>query len=118
MDDNAQILREKLERLLSEAADTAAELQAVDRGTGMLTHFSQIEAAAHGVGAQLSCRIQERSAFDVAAGAPQAAPCPTCATSCSVVIESRTINSTDGPIEIREPKGDCTRCRRSFFPST
>ena|ERR1700722_4126958 len=116
MDDKTQILQEKLERLFREAAETAVELQAAERG-GELVHFSQIEATAHRVGTQLSCRIQERSAREVAANSPQAAPCPKCGTPCRLEIVSRTIDSTDGPIEISEPKGHCTRCRRAFFPS-
>jgi hypothetical protein len=83
----------------------------------MPVHFSQIEAAAHDVGTRLSCRIQERAAREVAAGSPAAVPCPKCKKLCRVKVVSRAINSTDGPLEISEPKGYCTRCRRAFFPS-
>ena len=47
MDGKVQVLKEKLERLLREAAETAAELQATERGAGKPVHFSEIEAAAH-----------------------------------------------------------------------
>lgn len=117
MDDKTQILTEKLERLFREAAETAVELQAVERGVGRPVHFSQIEAAAHQIGTRLSCRIQERAAREVAADSPETIPCPTCGTACRLTIASRTIGSADGPIEIDEPKGYCTRCRRAFFPS-
>ena len=117
MDDKAGILREKLERLLREAADTAAELQTAEQGEGKPVHFAQIEAAAHRVGRQLSCRVQERSAREVAANSPETASCPECGTACRLQIVSRTITSTDGPIAISEPQGHCTRCRRDFFPS-
>ena len=116
MDGKTQNLKEKLERLLREAAETAAELQACDRGAGKPVHFSQIEAAAHQVGSQLSCRIQERAAREVAADCPENAPCPTCGIPSHLSIERRTINSTDGPIVVWEPQGHCTRCRRDFFP--
>jgi hypothetical protein len=118
MDGKTVDLKEKLERLLREAAETAAELQASERGVGKPTHFSQIGAAAHQVGSQLSCCIQERAAREVAADSPQTAPCPTCGTACHLSIERRTISSTDGPIVVWEPCGHCTRCRRDFFPST
>ena len=48
MDGKVQVLKEKLERLLREAAETAAELQATERGAGKPVHFSEIEAAASG----------------------------------------------------------------------
>ena len=117
MDDKTQILNEKLERLFREAADIAVELQWPEGQLGKPIHFSQIEAAAHHIGTQLSRRIQERSARELAATSPAAAPCPKCGTSCGLKVVSRTINSTDGPIEISEPKGYCTRCRLTFFPS-
>ena len=117
MDDRTQKLKEKLECLMREAAATAAELQMAERGAGKAVHFSQIEAAAHRVGVQLSCRIQERTAREVAADSPREAPCPTCGAACRLEIKRRTINSTDGPVEVWEPCGHCTRCRRDFFPS-
>jgi hypothetical protein len=117
MDGKTENLKEKLERLLRETAETAADLQAAERGSGKPVHFSRIEAAAHEVGSQLSCRIQERAAREVAADSPEEAPCPACGISCRLSIERRTINSTDGPIVVWEPCGHCTRCRRDFFPS-
>jgi hypothetical protein len=117
MDDKAQSVKEKLERLFRETAETAVELQLAEGGVGEPVHFSQIEAAAHHVGTRLSCCIQERRAREVAASSPTAAPCPKCGTCCGLTVVSRTINSADGPIEISEPKGYCTRCRRAFFPS-
>jgi hypothetical protein len=117
MDDKTQNLKEKLERLFREAADVAVELQSAEGGMGKPVHFSQIEAAAHAVGSRLSCRIQERAAREVAASSPAATACPKCGASCHLKVVGRTINSTDGAIEISEPKGYCTRCRRAFFPS-
>jgi hypothetical protein len=118
MDGRPQVLKVKLDRLLQETAETAAELQASERGAGKPVHFSQIEAAAHQVGNLLSCGIQERAAREVAANAPETVPCPACGTACRLSIERRTISSTDGPILVWEPCGHCTRCRRDFFPST
>ena len=46
MDGKMQSLKEKLDRLLREAAETAADLQAAERGAAGPVHFSQIEAAA------------------------------------------------------------------------
>lgn len=117
MDDKMQKLKDKLDRLLREAAEAAAELQTAEGGAGRPVHFSQIEAAAHHVGSQLSCRIQERTARELAADVPQEAPCPTCGTPFRLNIERRAVSSTDGPLDLWEPHGHCTRCRRDFFPS-
>ena len=116
MDDKSEKLKEKLDRLLRETAETAAELQASERGAGKVIHFSRIEAAAHAVGSQLSCRIQERTARELAANMPQQAPCPTCGLACRLNVERRTVSSTDGPLDLWEPHGHCVRCRRDFFP--
>jgi hypothetical protein len=117
MDDKTQVLKEKLERLLREAAETAAELQTAEGGAGKPLHFSQIEAAAHQVGSRLSCRIQERTARELAADVPPEALCPACGTLHRLNIERRTVQSTDGPLDLWEPHAHCTRCRRDFFPS-
>jgi hypothetical protein len=60
MDDKIEALKGKLDQLMREAAETAADLQAAERGTRGPVHFSQIEAAAHTVGCVLSAGIQER----------------------------------------------------------
>jgi len=117
MDDKTQKLKEKLERLLLDAAETAAELQVAERGARKSVHFSQIEAAAHLVGSQLSCRIQERTARELAANIPQELPCPTCGVLCRLNVERRTVSSTDGSLDLWEPHGHCPRCRRDFFPA-
>jgi hypothetical protein len=117
MDGKTEVLKEKLERLLREAAETAVALEAAERRVGKPVHFSHIEAAAHAVGTRLSCRIQERTAREVAAESPKVAPCPTCGIACHLNVKRRTVASTDGPLDLWELQGHCTRCRRDFFPS-
>jgi hypothetical protein len=118
MDDKIEALKEKLERLMREAAETAADLQAAERGTRGPVHFSQIEAAAHSVGCALSAGIQERVVREAATDIPHKLPCPQCGQLCKVTFDRRTIHSTDGPIVVFEPEAHCRRCRRTFFPST
>jgi len=65
MEDKINALKEKLDRLMQEAAETAADLQAAERGSRGPVHFSQIEAAAHAVGCALSSGIQERVVREV-----------------------------------------------------
>jgi hypothetical protein len=117
MDDKIEALKEKLDRLMREAAETAADLQTAERGTRGPVHFSQIEAAAHAVGCALSAGIQERVVREAAADIPSKLPCPQCGTSCKVTFDRRTVHSTDGPVVVFEPEAHCRRCRRDFFPS-
>ena len=118
MDGKLEALKGKLDRLMREAAETAADLQAAERGTPGPVHFSQIEAAAHAVGCALSAGIQERVVREAVADIPQKLPCPDCGAPCKVKLDRRTIHSMDGPLVVWEPECHCRRCRRDFFPST
>jgi hypothetical protein len=117
MDGNVEALKEKLERLMREAAETAADLQIAERGRRGPVHFSQIEAAAHAVGCALSSGIQERVVREAVSDVPAKLPCPDCGALCKVKFDRRTIQSTDGPVVVLEPECHCRRCRRDFFPS-
>ena len=117
MDGKRQHLSKKLEALMREAAEVASELQRYDWNGADLVHYSRIELAAHEVGRQLSCQIQERSVREVAAQAAPEAACPQCGARCRIETDKRTIASIDGPVEVLEPQASCDRCRRSFFPS-
>jgi hypothetical protein len=117
MDDKIEALKEKLDRLMREAAETAADLQAAERGTRGPVHFSQIEASAHAVGCALSAGIQERVVREAVADVPQKLPCPDCGSICKVKFDRRTIHSSDGPVVVLEPEAHCRRCRRDFFPA-
>jgi hypothetical protein len=117
MDEKIEVFKEKLDRLMREAAETAADLQAAERGTRGPVHFSKIEAAAHALGCALSSGIQERVVREAVADIPPKLPCPQCGQLCKVKFDRRTIHSTDGPVVVLEPEGHCRRCRRDFFPS-
>jgi hypothetical protein len=108
---------QKLERLFSEAAELAIEKELAQWDPNNPPHYSQIEEAAHRLARQLSCRIQERAAREVAAREGTTADCPACGRSCELGHQTRTVQSIDGPIELLELSGFCPRCRRAFFPS-
>ena len=110
-------LREKFEQSLHQTTELAAALQRAERATTTVPHYSRIEAATHQSGRQLSCRIQARCVDEIAAGARLQAACPSCGRLCPLSARRRTLESTDGPVEVLEPVGHCDRCRRSFFPS-
>jgi uncharacterized protein with PIN domain len=117
MDGQTERLSAKLESLLREAAQTAAELQRRQHDPAQPRRYRQIELDAHQVGRQLSCEIQKQAAREVAAEADSEATCPQCGAKCLSATTSRTLTSIDGPVEACESMAYCHRCRRSFFPS-
>ena len=117
MDAKTASLKEKLEKLLSQAAAVACEMQAFEQGDET-PHFDQVELPAHEAGQRFSQLIQENRSREIALGEEAEADCPNCSRPCKVETQQRTVNSMDGPIEVTETVADCRRCRRSFFPST
>ena len=82
MDGATAALKEKLNRLLKEAAQVSVDL---DRADGTITgvpHYSVIEARAHELGQQLSREIQARQMGKLVAGRMATAPCPKCRARC------------------------------------
>jgi hypothetical protein len=120
MEGEAKGLREKMDRLMRELAETAATLARSERaaaGEPKVPHYSRIEMAAHEVGRALSREIQTREARELAAESPQQATCPDCGRHGPVEGATRTVASVDGPLDLFEARAYCTRCRRAFFPS-
>ncbi len=117
MDDRTAVLKQKMDRLLLEAAEVSVEL---DRTSGLIQgvpHYSRIEARAHELGQQLSREIQQRQmAETVALEIPKAA-CPTCGTRCDLKPKKRPATAIDGDLHLIELCGDCPVCRRAFFPA-
>lgn len=117
MDGQTQRLIEKLEGLLRETAETAAELQRRQHDPCKPRRYLDIERQAHATGRRLSCQIQRQAVRDVAAEADPEAACPRCGATCSIWTAARPLTSIDGEVETLEPVARCNRCRRSFFPS-
>jgi uncharacterized protein with PIN domain len=117
MDDRQAALREKLGRLLREAAEVEVELSRVEGAIVGVPHYSIIESRAHEMGRRLSREIQQRQMGETAAVAPRTARCPECGSTCKLTEQKRPITSIDGVFEVQELKGHCPVCRRDFFPS-
>lgn len=117
MDGKTAALREKLERLLTEAAEVSVALDRADGTIAGVPHYSVIELRAHELGRQLSRQVQERQMRELAAIDIPQAPCPQCGQRCELITKKRKTASIDGEIEVAEPEGCCPFCRRSFFPS-
>jgi hypothetical protein len=118
MDDRQAALREKLERLLAEAAEVEVELSRTSGAIVGIPHYSVIEGRAHDLGRRLSQKAQQRQMAETAATAEPSAKCPACGTLCQLEGENRPITSIDGVVPIQELKATCPSCRRAFFPSS
>ncbi len=116
MDGATTALKEKLNRLLKEAAQVSVALDRADGTITRVPHYSVIEARAHELGQQLSREIQARQMGELVAGRTATAPCPKCRARCDLNLKKRTVTSIDGPVEVRELEGYCLACRRAFFP--
>lgn len=116
MDAKQAALEEKLAKILKQAAEVGARIQAIEQGAGT-PHYDQIESHAHDVGQRLSQIMQQTRIGDVAAEHPLQVECPDCGKACQVLATSRKVISEDGPVELTETVAHCTRCRRDFFPS-
>jgi DNA repair exonuclease SbcCD ATPase subunit len=117
--DSARVkeLRERLERLLNEAANVEVELSRADGTIQGVPHYSLIEGRAHELGRQLSREVQRRQMNELAASQSTTAKCPACGTRCPLRSQEREVQSIDGDTRFQELIGDCPRCRRSFFPA-
>jgi hypothetical protein len=111
-------LKERLERLLREAAEVEVELSRADGTIKGVPHYSLIEGRAHELGKRLSRHVQQRQMDELAASQAAAAKCPGCGTLVRLQPRQREVKSVDGDTTLRELVGDCPRCRKSFFPAT
>lgn len=118
MDKSTALLKEKLERLLREAAEAAVALDRADGTVQDVPHYSVIEARAHTLGQELSREIQGRHMNEVAALRIPTAACPQCGIRCDLTPKKRQIRSVDGLLEVQELAGRCPFCRKSFFPGS
>ena len=116
MDGTTAALKEKLNRLLKEAAQVSVALDRADGSITGVPHYSAIEGRAHELGQQLSREVQARQMREVIAGRTATALCPQCRARCELNPKKRTVTSIDGPVEVQELEGYCPDCRRAFFP--
>jgi hypothetical protein len=116
MDGATIALKEKLGRLIREAAEVSVALDQSNGTIQGVPHYSLIEGRAHELGRQLSREIQSRHMDHLSAHAAVAPRCPECDTRSESIVKKRRITSIDGPLTIEEPASYCPRCRRAFFP--
>jgi len=118
MDAQRRKLEENRKRLLKELADVNTQLERLDGLFESVPHYQEIEETAHRAAVELSQLIQQQASREVAAEQASTCGCPWCEREVEIEFVKRFVQSADGPVEITEPRGECTACRRSFFPST
>jgi len=111
-------LKERLERLLREAAEVETELSRADGTIRGVPHYSLIEGRAHELGKRLSRQVQQRQMSELAASQAATAKCPQCGMVVRLQPRQRNVKSVDGDATLQELVGDCPSCRKSFFPAT
>jgi predicted nucleic acid-binding Zn-ribbon protein len=116
--EKAAHLKDRLERLLREAAEVEVELSRADGTIKGVPHYSRIEGRAHELGKRLSREVQQRQMSELAASQTETARCPGCGMLVGLQPRQRTVKSVDGDTTLPELVGDCPRCRKSFFPAT
>lgn len=111
-------LKDRLERLLREAAEVEVELSRADGTIKGVPHYSLIEGRAHELGKRLSRQVQQRQMSELAASQAETARCPGCGTLVRLQPRQRDVKSVDGEATLQELVGDCPHCRKSFFPAS
>ena len=109
-------LKERLERLLREAAEVEVELSRADGTIRGVPHYSIIEGRAHELGKRRSREVQQRQMSELAASQAGTAKCPGCGAVVRLESRRRDVKSVDGDTALQELAGECRHCRRHFFP--
>jgi hypothetical protein len=115
--ERAAMLKQRLERLLREAAQVEVELSRADGSIRGVPHYSVIENRAHELGKQLSRQVQQQQMNELAADHTKPAKCPDCGQRHETLTRSRRLRSIDGQTQVLEPRAYCPGCRRAFFPT-
>lgn len=108
---SAELLEELVQALVAERVESGA----VDIDT---MTFAEMEEISHGLGRELSRRLQGSFVSDQSGRMSSDYDCPTCGLECEAVRKKRMIKTVDGPVEVEELKSYCPKCRRYFFPSS
>ena len=117
MDDQTELLRDELSEILRRAAELKVALDRANGTVRGVPHYSVIEEAAEEIGRELSRRVQECHAAELATEHLAPAKCPECGTRCQTRVARKKRTSVAGPVALAEPAAHCPRCRRDFFPS-
>lgn len=79
--------------------------------------FAQMELLGHGLGKELSRRVQADLARRQGQRMSDAFPCPRCGRDCPTETKPKPLTTLDGEVHIPESRCFCKSCRKAFFPS-
>jgi hypothetical protein len=99
-------LKDRLERLLREAAEVEVELSRADGTIKGVPHYSLIEGRAHELGKRLSRQVQQRQMSELAASQAETARCPGCGALVRLQPRQRDVKSVDGDTALQELVGE------------
>lgn len=117
MDARRSKLEEQRQQILDNLVQVDMEIQKLGGLFNTVPHYQEIEDVARQSARELSQAIQRQACREVAVIQPDQCACPWCGQETQIKLMTRVIQSADGPVEVIEPHGHCTACRRSFFPS-
>ena len=109
-----KVSQEDWETFLRVARQLGIDMEAL---SSQQARFTELESAGHRVGRAIAQAITERLAWERAERLTEPQACPTCGRLAPVEYHTRPLETADGPIELEEPVGHCSACRRDFFPS-
>lgn len=107
---SAELFEELVQALVEEGRETG-ELE-IDS-----MRFAQMELLGHGLGKELSRRVQQALADCQTQQMAQSFACPQCGRECPTQTKPKRLTSLDGEVEVQEVRCFCKTCRKAFFPS-
>ena len=79
--------------------------------------YAQMELLGHGLGQELSQRVQAALADRQGRRMPSVFECPRCSRECPAAQKPKPMTSLDGEVKLPETRCYCKKCRKNFFPS-
>jgi hypothetical protein len=116
---NRVVLSEEAKKKFEDCVAAMAACGFGPEGPPLDTTFAEIEEFAHEVGKMVARALDEKLTKQHASHFQGTAACPCCRSSCPVAEdpETRSMQTTDGEVSLREPLCHCPACNRDFFPS-
>jgi hypothetical protein len=107
---SAELFEQLVEALVDEGMQTGEiEIDSM--------RYAQMELLGHGLGQDLSRRVQAALSDRQGRRMPSVFPCPRCHRECPAEQKSKPMTSLDGDVDLPETRCYCQKCRKNFFPS-
>ncbi|MFQ5464195.1 MAG: hypothetical protein ACE5E5_16405 [Phycisphaerae bacterium] len=114
----AVVLDNEAQKKFDECVAALTALRYGPEGPPKDTTFAEIEEFGHEVGRMLGRAVDQQLAEQHAKHFQDVSPCPACQSACEhQAVHKRKMQTSDGPVPVREPVCHCSVCNRDFFPS-